>query len=100
VQGFSQSHPLSQDWEDQFSFLDREVLSALLADDLKRQGYDAPFLFVKTLLPLLIFMPTRLEFKAFEKALKSRDQKACEDTLLNLLDRWKISFMALFGREI
>jgi hypothetical protein len=100
LQGFSQSHPLSQDWEDQFSFLDREVLSALLADDLKRQGYDAPFLFVKTLLPLLIFMPTRLEFKAFEKALKSRDQKACEDTLLNLLDRWKISFMALFGREI
>lgn len=100
MQGFSSAHPLSQAWEEQFSWLDREVLWALLADDLARQGYDSPFPFVKMLLPLLIFWPTCLERQAFEKALRARDQGACEDIFLTLLDRWKISFMALFGRPV
>ncbi len=100
MQGFSSSHPLSQAWEGQFSWLDREVLLALLADDLARQGYGGPFPFVKMLLPLLIFWPTFLERQAFENALRARDQAACEDIFLTLLDRWKISFMALFGRQI
>jgi hypothetical protein len=100
MQGFSNAHPLSQAWEEQFSWLDKEILWALLADDLARQGYGGAFPFVKMLLPLLIFWPTYLERQAFEKALRARDQGACEDIFLTLLDRWKISFMALFGREI
>ncbi|MBT9543956.1 MAG: sulfotransferase [Candidatus Sericytochromatia bacterium] len=100
LQGFSRTHPLSQAWEEHFSWLDKEVLWALLAEDLTRQGYGSPFSFVKMLLPLLIFWPTCLERQAFEHALRARDQAACEDIFLTLLDRWKISFMVLFGRQV
>lgn len=100
IQGFSAAHPLSDDWESCFGPLDKEILYALLPDDVKRQGYGSAFPFVKLLLPLLIFLPTRLERQALEQALHTRNTQACENWLLHLLERWKVSFMALFGREI
>lgn len=100
INGFSREQTQSAAWEAHFSRLDREVLYALLETDLQEQGYGSPFPFVKMLLPLLIFWPTRLEQQAFELAIQIRNQAACETIFLNLIKRWLVCFAALFGREI
>lgn len=100
LNGFSQAQTQSTAWENHFSQRDREILYCLLEKDLHRQGYGAPFPFVKWFLPLLIFWPSRLEQMAFEMALRQRNQAACEMIFLNLIKRWLISFAALFEREI
>jgi len=99
IQGFSAAHPLSETWQDYFSTVDKEILYALLAKELKRQGYEAPFSFVSMMLPLLIFWPTRLEQQALNLAIQRRDSAACELWFLRLLERWRVCFGVFFERE-
>ncbi len=99
IQGFSATHPLRQDWLSCFSLLDKQVLYALLDQDVQRQGYGQALRWVKWFLPLLIWLPTRLEWqalpKALGKALQARKPEALKNMALRLRQRRQVCFDVL-----
>jgi hypothetical protein len=99
IQGFSATHPLRQDWLSCFSPLDKQVLYALLGQDVQRQGYGQALRWVKWFLPVLIWLPTRLEWqalpKALGKALQAREPEALKNMALGLRQRRQVCFDVL-----
>lgn len=95
IQGFSATHPLRQDWLSCFSPLDKQVLYALLEQDVQRQGYGQVFKWVKGLLPFLIWLPTRLEWQALRQALREGLPNARQNWRRELRVRWQVCFAVL-----
>jgi hypothetical protein len=92
IQGFSAEHPLSQDWLSCFSPLDKQVLYALLDEDVQRQGYGQALRWVKGLLPWLIYLPTRLEWQSLRKALREGQPNASRKWRQELRVRRQVCF--------
>jgi hypothetical protein len=99
-QGFSRQHPLANAWEQWISPWDQDVLYGLLEQDVRRWGYAKPGLLQRRLLPLMIFMPTRLEQMALQQAYRADHFKSFQNVVLAILERWYYSFQFLFEREI
>lgn len=92
IQGFSAEHPLSQDWLSCFSPLDKQVLYALLDENVQRQGYGQALRWVKGLLPWLIYLPTRLEWQSLRKALREGQPNATRKWRRELRVRRQVCF--------
>lgn len=100
IQGFSAQHPLSEEWQSCFSHLDKAILYALLKTDIQRLGYPPPSPWVEKLLPLLFFLPTRLEWQVCRQALRKRQWKEMRSALHVVWLRRQASRQRLNGKDI
>lgn len=96
INGFSSGHLDSDNWETAFSEFDKRVLYLLKYKEVMRLGYEKQPTYLRSLLPLFLLVPTRLERQAFEQALKEHNEAHVKQTILCYLARLYVVFEFYF----